>query len=396
MTRTALVIGAGPAGLMAAERLSQNGIKTVITEAKPSVGRKFLMAGKSGLNITNACDDASFLAAYENDAGFLSPMIQKFGAAWVQDWVASLGVPMFVGSTGRVFPTMMKASPLLRAWINRLEGQGVDIRTRHRWTGWDGPKHHFDTPNGPVILTADAVVFAFGGASWSKLGSDGAWAHAFHENNIQTVQFQGSNQGLSVDWSPHMQKHFGTPVKSISLTSGTTISMGEIVVSEQGLEGGGLYALSRALRESGSLSIDLKPNWSLDRVTEALSRPWGKASLSNVLRKSVKLDPVKIALLQEFHHPLPRAPKDLARLIKDLKLSPVSFRPMDQAISTVGGISFDHLTPDLMLSDHMGVFCAGEMIDWDAPTGGYLLTACLATGAWAGDAAASFIKRMSD
>ena len=384
----ALVIGAGPAGLMAADMLAAAGTKVTVAEAMPSVGRKFLMAGKSGLNLTKIEDEAAFLAAY-GDAmpRALAKALAGFGPADVVDWATGLGQPVFTGSTGRVFPEVMKASPLLRAWLRRLDGNGVTLRTRWRWTGFDARALAFETPDGPRRLQPRVTVLALGGASWARLGSDGAWSRHFPND---TAPFAPANGGFIVHWSEHMRPFFGQPVKSVALRAGNALSRGEWVISEKGIEGGGVYAISRALREGAPLTVDLLPDWSLDKLQAALMRPRGKSSLTNHLRKVLRLDPVRLALLSEFGRPFP---DDLAPLIKALPLPIAGPRPMDEAISTAGGLRFDALDDNLMLRDMPGVFCAGEMLDWEAPTGGYLITACLATGRLAGLSAAAFLQQ---
>lgn len=382
--KNALVIGAGPAGLMAADALASAGCRVTVAEAKPSPARKFLMAGKSGLNLTKAEDLETCLAAYAEAAQHLRPMLEAFGPDEVIHWAKDLGQPTFTGSTGRVFPTAMKASPLLRAWLARLEGLNVTLHRRWRWTGWQDDTARFDTPDGPRHLSAAVTVLACGGASWARLGSDGAWSAHLPE---QTAPFLPANMGFTVAWSDHMQRHFGQPLKNIALHAGPHVSRGEIIVSASGLEGGGLYALSRPLREGAALTLDLRPDLSNDEIRARLNRPRGKTSLSNHLRKTLRLGPAEQALLHEVARPLPA---DLAPLIKALPIPLEAPRPLDEAISTAGGLRFDALTEDLMLKSRPGTFAAGEMLDWEAPTGGYLLTACLATGLWAGRAAACF------
>jgi len=381
----ALVIGAGPAGLMAAEGLGKAGLSVLVADAMPSVGRKFLMAGKSGLNLTKMEQIDQFLDAYGDAPNAMRDAVAAFGPQDVSDWAEGLGQPVFTGSTGRVFPTVMKASPLLRAWIGRLTDLGVDLRTRWRWTGWEGQAARFDTPDGPQEITPKVTILALGGASWARLGSDGSWAQFLPD---AVAPFAPANMGFVVDWSEHMARHFGTPVKSAMLSAGDTKSRGEFVISERGIEGGGIYSLSKPLREGAPLTIDLLPDWSEDRVRGALAKPRGKASLSNHLRKVLRLDPVRIALLSEFGRPFP---DDLAPLIKALPIRHAGPRPMDEAISTAGGVRFDALTDGLMLRDRPGVFCAGEMLDWEAPTGGYLITGCLATGVLAGVSAVDYV-----
>ncbi|MDP5218268.1 TIGR03862 family flavoprotein [Ruegeria sp. 2205SS24-7] len=385
----AVVIGAGPAGLMAAEELARAGHAVLLADAKPSFGRKFLMAGKSGLNLTKDEPLETLLAAYGESAGWLRPMISEFDAACVIEWARGLDQEVFTGSTGRVFPTAMKASPLLRAWLARLDGLGVTRRTRWRWTGWQDGQVVFETSDGPQMVPADAVVLALGGASWARLGSDGSWADILRDHGVALSPFAPANAGLRVDWSPHMAAVLGQPLKDVAWQAGETISRGEAVLSAQGLEGGGIYTICKPVREGAALRVDLLANSPLEAIQKRLSGPRGKASLRNHLRKRLGLDAAKLALLMEFGRPLPDDPQLLAGLIKALPIRHAGLRPMDQAISTAGGVRRDALDETLMLTRMPGVYCAGEMQDWEAPTGGYLLTACLATGRWAGCAAAA-------
>lgn len=389
----ALVIGGGPAGLMAADALLTAGRHVTLVEAKPSLGRKFLMAGKSGLNLTRMQPFGPFLSAYKvggNVSPVLRDALQAFGPDAVRDWAEGLGQTTFAGSTGRLFPVAMKASPLLRAWLERLEALGLERHTRWRWVGWKGAAYLFDTPEGARDLTPRVTVLALGGASWSRLGSDGRWADLFAGEGIPVVPFQPSNAGLIVTWSTHMAKHFGAPLKNIALSAGNLQSRGEVVISARGLEGGGIYTLTPALRDGHDLTLDLAPDLSSGDVAGRLSKPRGKNSLSSHLRKVLKLSPAAQAVLREFSHPLADDPTLLAGQIKALPIRHQGLRPIDEAISTAGGVSFDALDHTLMLKTRPGTFCAGEMLDWDAPTGGYLLTACFATGLWAGRHAAQF------
>lgn len=382
----ALVIGAGPAGLMATEALAAAGRRVVICEAKPSAARKFLMAGKSGLNLTKDEPLAAFTSHY--DAHWLHPMIEGFGPAEVMDWARGLGQEVFTGSSGRVFPVAMKASPLLRAWLPRLGQAGVELRTRWRWAGFEDAGFAFDTPEGRQVLRPAVTVLAMGGASWPRLGSDAAWVPWLAARGVGIAPFRPANMGLGVDWSAQMARFFGQPVKGAALIAGDRVERGEFVISARGIEGGGVYAVSRAVREGAALRLDLVPGRSPVEVAGRLAKGPGKETVANWLRKALKLDPVRIALLQEWGRPLPKGDA-LARLVKALPVRHAGPRPLGEAISSAGGITRESLTEGLELTALPGVFAAGEMLDWEAPTGGYLLTACLATGLWAGWAASA-------
>ncbi|MCX7565670.1 TIGR03862 family flavoprotein [Sulfitobacter sp. F26169L] len=387
--KTAVVIGAGPAGLMAAQVLAQAGVAVTICDAKPSVGRKFLMAGKSGLNITKAEDAEKFRDAFAEATPWLAPMLNAFGPDEVQEWARDLGEELFTGSTGRVFPKAMKASPLLRAWLARLRRLGVTVNTRWRWTGFSAQALHFDTPSGDQTLTPDATILALGGASWARLGSDGAWAAILSEHGVTVTPFAPANTGLAVDWTPYMEKHLGAAIKGVALHAGPYLSRGEAVLSREGLEGGGVYTVSRGVREGHDLTLDLMPDLDVAAIAQKLRKPQGKATQTSHIRKTLGLDAAKIALLQEMAMPLPKEPDALASVIKSLPVKHTGLRPLDEAISTAGGIAHAGLDEALMLRALSNVYAVGEMLDWEAPTGGYLITGCLATGAWAGHHAAA-------
>lgn len=385
----AVVIGGGPAGLMAAGELAAAGHDVLVAEAKPSVARKLLMAGKSGLNLTKNEPLETLLLSYGPAAEWLRPMVAEFDAAAVQDWARDLGQEVFTGSTGRVFPKAMKASPLLRAWLGRLDAAGVQIKTRWRWTGWNGDALEFDTPEGHRQIEADTTILAMGGASWARLGSDGAWAPLLQGAGVDLSPFAPANSALSVDWSAHMQPHFGAAIKSVGWTAGDVISRGEATISSKGLEGGGLYSLTPALREGAPLSVDLVPDLDVTTLQQKIAAKKSKTTQSQWMKKSLHLSPQKIAL----YHEMNRGSGLSVETLKSLPLSHAGLRPMDEAISTVGGVRQGALDEGLMLKSRPGMFCAGEMLDWEAPTGGYLLTACLATGRWAGRSAANWLAR---
>lgn len=382
--RQVLVIGAGPAGLMAAEVLAQAGHRVHLADQMPSFGRKMLMAGKSGLNITNTRPLDDFINAYHPLSPALEGALRAFGPAEVSAWAEGLGQALFTGSSGRVFPVVMKASPLLRAWLARLEGLGVTFARRWRWAGWEGRDAVFDTPEGRVTFASDAVVLALGGASWARLGSDGAWLRDFARDDL--APFAPANMGFIVDWSPHMARHFGSPLKGIAIKAGAQSVRAECVISARGLEGGGIYTVSRALREGADLAFDLFPDLSLAQLRDRIGSQSRSMSMATLLKR-LKLDPAKAALVQECGRPFPA---DLAPLLKHLPVKLVGPRPMDEAISTAGGVTAAALD-GFMLARRPGLFVAGEMLDWEAPTGGYLLTGCLATGHAAGRQAVAWL-----
>ncbi len=396
--RSVAIVGAGPAGLIAAERLAGAGVAVDVYDAMPSVGRKFLLAGRGGLNITHSEPSEAFLERYGSARAWLEPMLAAFGAGAIRDWVHALGIETFVGTSGRVFPQGMKAAPLLRAWLHRLRTQGVRFHQRHRWNGAldrpaDAWRLGFDAPGGEVEARADAVVLALGGASWARLGSDGAWVSALQARGVTVSPLKPANVGFDADWSVFLAERFaGAAVKSVAARTDPSQPwrQGEFVVTGTGVEGSLVYALAPGLRDrldagdDAVLWLDLLPDRSEARVCAELERPRGSRSLANHLRQRLGITGVKAALLHEC---APKAslndPRALAALIKALPVRLRRTRPLDEAISTAGGVPREALDDALMLRPLPGVFCAGEMLDWEAPTGGYLLTACWATGAWA-------------
>ncbi|CDN56470.1 Flavoprotein, HI0933 family/uncharacterized flavoprotein, family [Neorhizobium galegae bv. officinalis bv. officinalis str. HAMBI 1141] len=388
MTKQIAIIGGGPTALMAAEVLSASGHSVTVYEAMPTFGRKFLLAGKSGLNITHSEDFSKFAARFGSASARLRPALEAFTPGDVRHWAQGLGTETFVGTSGRVFPTVMKASPLLRAWLRRLEAQGVALRARHHWIGFAQNGYRFETPEGPVTVQPDAALVALGGASWPRLGSDAAWVPWLKDKCVEVADLQPANCGFDVAWSEAFRDRFaGEPLKSVSTTSDAGTFQGEFVISGQGIEGSLVYAHSAALRDrlfvqgQATLTVDLAPGRTLERLGRDLTRQDAKASFSNRLRKGAGLEGVKSALLRELVGDINRmSPEELARLIKSLPIPVVRPRPIAEAISSAGGIAWSDLDENYMLKPLPGLFAAGEMLDWEAPTGGYLLTACLATG----------------
>lgn len=419
------IVGAGPAGLMAADVLSSAGFAVQLFDAMPSIGRKFLLAGKGGLNLTHAEPADLFASRYGQRRHQIEALFAAFDAAGVRAWAASLGIETFVGSSGRVFPTDMKAAPLLRAWLSRLRhpksGVPVQFFMRHRWTGWHKPVAEalgdvylesptwldFDTPHGPLQVKADAVVLALGGGSWARLGSNGAWVPWLQAKGVAVAPLLPSNCGFDVanGWSEHFSSRFvGQPFKSVAIeftdAKGARFARkGEFVATATGVEGSLIYAASSAMRDqilahgSATFHLDLLPDMAHGRVLAEVQHPRGSRSLSSHLKSRLHIEGIKAAILHEtLSKDQMNDPQQLAQAIKSLPITLAAVRPIDEAISSAGGVLFEGMTEQLMLETLPGVFCAGEMLDWEAPTGGYLLTACLASGAVAGQGAQAFLN----
>ncbi len=400
------IIGAGPAGLMAAEQVARAGFEVHVYDAMPSAGRKFLLAGKSGMNLSHAEEFDQFKSRYRQNADILAPSLRQFDANKIREWAGKLGVETFIGTSGRIFPIDMKAAPLLRAWLHRLKVDGVRFHMRHKWVGIENQQLRFSTPEGIVNQTFKAVIFALGGASWQRLGSDGKWAEIFASQKIATMPFQPSNCGFVVGWSDYFKQKFaGTPLTNINVSlknihQETFSKTGQFVITERGVEGSLIYAFSADIRETiqasgyAELSLDLLPGKSQERVIEELSSPRGSRSLSSHLRSKLGLHPVHCALL---HENLPVSViQDNVALAKSIKALPLRLQspfPIDEAISSAGGVAFAEVNKDFMLISKPGWFCAGEMLDWEAPTGGYLLSACFATGVTAGQGVVNWLGR---
>ena len=384
-----LIVGGGPAGLMAADYLSKLNYSITLVDQMPTMGRKFLMAGKSGLNLTKNEPFEKFLNNFSESAPQLLSALENFTPDDVQDWATSLGINLFTGSSGRVFPTHMKASPLLRAWLSQLDKRGVTRRHKMKAISLENMSLLFESENGEEEISAKAILFAMGGASWRRLGSDAEWLKWL--TNVKNEKFSASNVGLKINWSTHVNKYFGEPVKAITLRSGKIKSQGEIVITQTGIEGGGIYSLSPAIRKGEEVFLDLLPNWNEKKLNDALQNSLTKASWSNYLRKVFKLNKVKQTLLREFSSNS-FSKEQLLVDLKCLRITHQGFDEMDKAISTAGGVHFDQLDHNLMLSKKPGIFFAGEMLNWDAPTGGYLITAALATGLWSAKGIAKLLS----
>ena len=398
------VIGGGPAGLMAAEVISRGGAQVDLYDAMPSVGRKFLLAGKGGMNITHSEPYAEFVGRYGARGVQVARWLENFDADAVRAWIHALGVDTFVGSSGRVFPADMKAAPLLRAWLQRLRDGGVRLHMRHRWHGWDGDQLRFATPDGELMVQADAVVLALGGGSWKRLGSDGAWVPLLQQRGVAVDPLQPTNCGFDTGWSDYFSSRFaGQPLTTVAITATDTHGVqvrrqGQFVVTATGVEGSLIYALSAALREqiaaggSTTIYLDLAPDFSVQRVHDEVTRPRGARSMSSHLQSRLGIKGVKSGLLRECLSAAEFA--DTERLAQALKMLPLTLRcarPIDEAISSAGGVAFESIDAGGMLRALPGVFAAGEMVDWEAPTGGYLLTACFASGRAAGQGALDWL-----
>ena len=406
--RHVAIIGAGPAGLMAAEVAVAAGARVTVFDRMPSPGRKLLLAGRGGLNLTHGEPAEIFATRYDAATAALAPALASFGPEAMRQWCDDLGIETFVGSSGRVFPVSFKTSPLLRAWLRRLDGAGVSLATRHRWLGWDGAGHlRFETPAGESAVAADATVLALGGATWPQLGSDGAWLPIVAEAGAATAPLRPANCGFHLPWSDTFRDHFeGQPLKNVAIVSGGR-ARGDVIITRAGLEGGPIYALAARLREAiardgtAAFHVALRPDLERDALVDRLARRRPKESFGNGLRKALGLAPVAVALLREAERPgqPPITALDavaLAALVNAVPLRATAPMPMAGAISTAGGVRFDALDNALMLRSRPGTFVAGEMLDWEAPTGGYLLTACFATGRAAGVGAVSWLERRAE
>ena len=402
-----VIIGGGPAGLMAGEVLQGAGLQVDLYDAMPSVGRKFLLAGRGGMNITHSEPFGQFLSRYGTRQEQIKPLLEAFGPNELRDWCRALGIETFVGTSGRVFPVEMKAAPLLRAWLHRLRSSGARFHSRHKWIGWNEQGAlRFMAAHGEVVVHADAVILALGGSSWARLGSDGAWVSLLAEKHIPIAPLKPANCGFDCEWSEHMRTRFaGQPLKSvaISFTDIHGVSkrrQGECMITENGIEGGLIYALSAPVRDaieahgSATIHIDLAPGRDLQRVMDEVSHPRGSRSMASHLQSRLNITGVKAALLRELASKDDYAdPIRLANMIKSLPLRLDAPRPLDEAISSAGGVRFEALDQGLMVRAHPGLFCAGEMLDWEAPTGGYLLTACIASGRAAGLGALNWLNQ---
>lgn len=404
MNTSVAIVGGGPAGLMAAEVISTHKVSVDLYDSMASLGRKFLMAGKSGLNITHSEPFEKFVTRYGNRRTQIEPVLKNFGPDEIRTWMSSLGIESFVGTSGRVFPVGMKASPLLRAWLKRLGDSDVTFHPRHRWTGFLPDRSlHFESRDGDVIVKADATVLALGGGSWSRLGSDGAWTSWLRNAGAEVEPLRPSNCGFDVIWSDHFCERFeGHPIKSVVLSFGAFRQQGEFIITKEGVEGNLVYAASALLRDeieakgSAVMILDLTPDRSYEWLVEKLSKPRGSRSMATHLEKTINIKGVKAGLLREFVSKEDfSSVQALAHFIKNLPVPLLATRPLDEAISSAGGVKFESLDEHLMLKSMPGIFCAGEMLDWEAPTGGYLISACMASGYAAGHGVLKWFDKKS-
>ena len=402
MSQHVMIIGGGPAGLMAAEVLLKSGLQVSLYEAKSSPGRKFLVAGKGGLNLTHSEPYEDILSRYGERSPQIKPILDAFGPNEIRQWAHGLGSETYIGSSGRVFPKEMNAAPLLKAWLEKLEASGLQIYPRHKWMGWEkNGSLLFETPDGDIKLQANAVILALGGGSRPELGSDGRWIPYLEEHQVEIAPLKPANCGFDVQWTPHFRDKFqGKPVKTVAITFKGQRKVGEFIITENGVEGSLIYAISAQVRDeiegSGQaiLELDLTPDWTEAKVTEKLSRPRGSHSFSKYLKRTLNISGVKSGLLWEFvDKDTFSDPARLASAIKSLPIPLISPRPLEEAISSAGGVTFESVDEHLMLRNLPGVFCAGEMLDWEAPTGGYLLTACFASGYSAGLGVLNWLER---
>jgi uncharacterized flavoprotein (TIGR03862 family) len=400
VSNSVAIIGGGPAGLMAADVVRAHDAAVDVYDAMPSVGRKFLLAGKGGLNLTHSEPFEQFVARYGNRRAQIEPLLRVFGPEELRGWARGLGVETFVGTSGRVFPREMKASPLLRAWLKRLSEAGVDFHLRHKWKGWNADHSlKFETPDGEKNIQANAVVLALGGGSWSRLGSDGKWVPWLEQAGAKVEALKPSNCGFDVAWSPVFKEKFeGRPLKSVALLFGTFRQQGEFIITKEGVEGSLIYAASARIRDEieahgkAVIELDLIPDKTEAQVLEKLSKPRGSRTMASHLEKTVNIKGVKAGLLREFVSKEDFSSMErLAGFVKRLPIPLIATRPLDESISSAGGVTFESLDEHLMLKKLPGVFCAGEMLDWEAPTGGYLITACMASGRAAGLGALNWI-----